>query len=396
MAIVTDRIASVKAKLDLYEEAVRLLGPPRSVSGGTAKWCCPWHEERTPSFGVNMQGHALEGKWRCWGACAEGGDVLDFLTKMNGSSLRYELEKLGGEAVTRHFTPPPRPTAELPQQPVTPEPVPASTLLHPALNRYPGWLDHRAWDHDLAELVGLEFVVDGRGQPRVRFPFRRFSAANDPCFFQDRAMFQTSTPKWLAPRGTCPCPFEAWRISIARRTRTVFICEGLPDVLALLHLDCNLPVIGVPGAGAFKPHWSRAFRGINNFFVLSDNDRAGEKMREQVAGILDAVAHPDDIHQLHIPDPFKDVDEWRAADPALFPSHFAHVLDSSLERDHAARAGILGLPMGRAGREAGAETQAGTYDGSGAIGSGHPAASMGGVGPAPRRLNLVRSEAEDR
>lgn len=398
MAIVTDRIAAVKAKLDLYEEVVRYLGPPRRMEAGIARWCCPWHDEKTPSFGVNTDGpHA--GRWRCWGACAEGGDVLDFLTRMGHTTLRHELEKLSDGAVTRHFTPPPRPkpVAEIPQQVVTLD-VPATTQNHPAANRFPEWLTHRCWDPDLAELVGLEFVVDGRGNPRIRFPFRRLTADSDPCFFQDRAMFSTMSPKWMAPRGSIPCPFEAWRMNMARRLRCVFICEGLPDVMALLHLNLDLPVIGVPGAGAFKPIWARAFRGINHFFLMADNDKAGEKMRQQVAHILDAVANPDDVHQLYVPESFKDVDEWRQADPDSFPLSFSNVLSQTMERDGAQGQGVLGLTMGPTGwgLRTGADAGAGNLHGPGPVISGHSPSGMGGAGNPPRRLDLVRSETEDR
>jgi len=398
MAIITDRIADIKAKLDLYEEATRLLGPPRRIEGGVARWCCPWHDEKTPSFGVNLQG-PHEGRWRCWGACAEGGDVLDFLTKMGNTTLRYELEKLGGGAVTKHFTPPPKPkTAEIPQPEVTLLPAPDTTQNHPALNRLPDWYAHRGWNPDLAEMTGLEFVVDGRGNPRIRFPFRRFSPDSEPVFYQDRAMFSTMSPKWMAPRGAIPCPFEAWRMRLAQQTRTLVICEGLPDVMALLHVDANLPVIGIPGAGAFKAQWVRVFRGISHVVVVSDNDKAGEKMRLAVAAALDPVMLPKDVHQLYVPENYKDVDEWRQSAPDSFPLAFANVLAQTMERDGAEREreSIMGR-MG-AGRWGARNIPPGTrdfYSGVSPLG-GPSSSSVGGVGPTPRRLDLVRCEAEDR
>lgn len=398
MAIVADRIAEIKAKLDLYEEVVRFLGPPRRLEAGIARWCCPWHDEKTPSFGVNLAGPHV-GRWRCWGACSEGGDVLDFLARMNNSTLKHEIEKLSDGAVTKHFTPPPRPrqkTAKIPQQSVTLTPVAPTTPNHPALNRLPEWYEHRSWDPDLAELIGLEFVVDGRGNPRIRFPFRRHSPAADPCFFQDRAMFSTMSPKWMAPTGQVPCPFEAWRMDMARRYRTVFICEGLPDVMALLHFDPNLPVIGVPGAGAFKSRWARCFRGITNFFLLADNDKAGEKMRLQVAGILDAVANPDDIHQLYVPG-FKDVDEWRQFSPDCFPGHFMNVLAETMERDGAQGQGVLGLPMGPGrGERTGAATGAGNLHGCRPIDAGHSTPGVGGLRLVAGGADSVCGETEDR
>lgn len=39
----------------------------------TPKVCCPFHNERTPSFSYNPG----TGRWRCFGACKRGGDVYD-------------------------------------------------------------------------------------------------------------------------------------------------------------------------------------------------------------------------------------------------------------------------------------------------------------------------------
>lgn len=42
------------------------------------KVCCPFHEEKTPSFSYD----AVNDRWRCFGACHTGGDVVD-LHKFN-------------------------------------------------------------------------------------------------------------------------------------------------------------------------------------------------------------------------------------------------------------------------------------------------------------------------
>ncbi len=46
-------------------------------TGKTLKGRCPFHSERTPSFIV----WPLTQTWRCFGACAQGGDLIDFLKK---------------------------------------------------------------------------------------------------------------------------------------------------------------------------------------------------------------------------------------------------------------------------------------------------------------------------
>ena len=44
----------------------------RMVSEGKMKGLCPIHDERTPSFRLDLDRQT----WRCFGACARGGDVI--------------------------------------------------------------------------------------------------------------------------------------------------------------------------------------------------------------------------------------------------------------------------------------------------------------------------------
>jgi DNA primase len=59
-------------------------------SGGTMKGLCPFHDEKTPSFQVTP----ARGYWYCFGACAEGGDVIDFMRKIDNLSFVEAVERL--------------------------------------------------------------------------------------------------------------------------------------------------------------------------------------------------------------------------------------------------------------------------------------------------------------
>lgn len=52
--------------------------------------CCPFHEERTPSFKVDP----TRGTWRCYGACAEGGDQISFVERYDGLEFWEALQLL--------------------------------------------------------------------------------------------------------------------------------------------------------------------------------------------------------------------------------------------------------------------------------------------------------------
>lgn len=51
-------------------------------SGNSMKGCCPFHEEKTPSFHVSDQ----KGIYKCFG-CGLGGDAIDFVMRMDGKEF---------------------------------------------------------------------------------------------------------------------------------------------------------------------------------------------------------------------------------------------------------------------------------------------------------------------
>ncbi len=79
----------IKARLNIVDYVQQFAQLKRA--GKTYKACCPFHSERTPSFVVNPDTQS----WRCFGACAEGGDVISFAMKRHGWSFSEALAELG-------------------------------------------------------------------------------------------------------------------------------------------------------------------------------------------------------------------------------------------------------------------------------------------------------------
>ncbi|WP_426592473.1 DNA primase [Cellulomonas sp. McL0617] len=59
---------------------------------GSLKGLCPFHDERSPSFHVRPQ----VGRYHCFG-CGEGGDVIDFVQKVDGLGFSEAVEYLAGK-----------------------------------------------------------------------------------------------------------------------------------------------------------------------------------------------------------------------------------------------------------------------------------------------------------
>lgn len=88
MSVVDD----IKAKLDIVAYIHQYA--PLKKAGRYYKACCPFHSEKTPSFTVNPDTQS----WRCFGACAEGGDIFSFAMKQHGWDFPEALAELGRAA----------------------------------------------------------------------------------------------------------------------------------------------------------------------------------------------------------------------------------------------------------------------------------------------------------
>jgi len=65
----------------------------RNAGGGSLKGLCPFHDEKTPSFNVTP----ARGLWYCF-SCADGGDVIKFVEKIDSLSFPEAVERLAARA----------------------------------------------------------------------------------------------------------------------------------------------------------------------------------------------------------------------------------------------------------------------------------------------------------
>ena len=81
-------IDELKARADL----VRLIQPyAQDLKKKGASWiaCCPFHQEKTPSFSVNP----LKGFYKCFG-CGKGGNAFTFLMEMEGLNFPEAVQRV--------------------------------------------------------------------------------------------------------------------------------------------------------------------------------------------------------------------------------------------------------------------------------------------------------------
>lgn len=73
---------------------------PLKPSGKEWKACCPFHEDKHPSFSVNEE----SGVFYCFG-CGAKGDVFDFLMKWSGKDFWEVCRHLGIHGISRRVVP---------------------------------------------------------------------------------------------------------------------------------------------------------------------------------------------------------------------------------------------------------------------------------------------------
>ena len=94
-------VNAVRERSNIYDVVSRYV--PLTLKGGRFWACCPFHEEKTPSFTVTPD----KGIFYCFG-CHEGGNVFKFISLMEHvtyfEAVKLQAERLGIKLPSRKKT----------------------------------------------------------------------------------------------------------------------------------------------------------------------------------------------------------------------------------------------------------------------------------------------------
>ena len=81
-------VDEIKARVEL-SDLISSYGVAVRTAGTSKKACCPFHNEKTPSFIINDS----KGYYHCFG-CGESGDAIKFVQKTDGLTFVEAVKKL--------------------------------------------------------------------------------------------------------------------------------------------------------------------------------------------------------------------------------------------------------------------------------------------------------------
>jgi len=293
---------------------------PLKKAGANYKACCPFHNEKSPSFTVSPDKQF----YHCFG-CGANGTAITFLMEHNHQEFRDAIETLAQQAgmeipeeATSGAKPPPTKTkdgidlyeltkkaAEYYEQQLKTHPDAASAkeylknrgLTGQVAKKFQLGFAPDAWDTMLNEFGGNEkereallqvgLLTNNEEKKRIYDKFRHRIMFPITDYrgrlvgFGGRVM-DSGEPKYLnSPetpifhKGAELYGFFQAKGDI-RQQNIVIAVEGYMDVIALAQFDINIAVAAL-GTALTSTHLQRLFRTTANIVVCFDGDRAGRQ-----------------------------------------------------------------------------------------------------------------------
>lgn len=230
----------------------RLPTQPKPAGDHKYNACCPFHNERNPSFWFNTQ----NGLWKCESGCGSG-NATSFLSRLenkSGEEAWAELCRIAG------VDPKQKEEAPRPKLPVT-------LADYAAQKRLP-----------LAELQKLG-LADRPGDERtpayVAIPYYD---VNGRCVAIKRRFNSRNTQRFGWDKGGRVILYGAW-LELNKNAKAILLCEGESDAQSCwMH---GLPCYGIPGATNFQAEWVQAYLGDRDVYLHVEPDAGGQKFREK-------------------------------------------------------------------------------------------------------------------
>ena len=286
-------------------DVVEASGVKLGGRGRVRQGVCPFHEETEGSFTV----YADSQRWYCFG-CGLGGDVLDFIQRLDGVDLPEAIRRLQGGS----WEPVQRPCVQLGDRPTgqpnarDPQLLTAARQFHATQLRQSseaiGYLASRGIDLTAAQRLGLGYSTGHGLREHLRtlgFDDHRLQSSSLLTERGERFSGMIVVPEviagrvhWLAGRSTSanarqrftalPGPKPVLGLGyLPRPADWIVVTEGLFDWLTLASWD--IPAVAALGTQGLDKV-AAALRGQPRIFLAFDSDDAGQTAAVRLRELL--------------------------------------------------------------------------------------------------------------
>ncbi|MFM1903309.1 MAG: primase [Planctomycetota bacterium] len=331
---VKERVRDAIDIVDLVGSYVSLRRAGRGFTG-----LCPWHEDSRPSLQVNPERQTF----RCW-VCDIGGDVFNFLMRMEKLEFREALEQLADRAgiqlargrgglggderaqlarvldwAAARFR---ECLVHAPEAAAARDYLAGRGLVPDTLSRFDVGFAPESWDWLLRQAAAAGIAVGqlektglavprndrpghyDRFRGRVIFPIRdplgrciAFGGRVLPGARPDMAKYINSPETPLFSKSSTLYSLDSAREAMAKSRRAVVV-EGYTDCLAARQAGCG-DVVAVLGTALGERHAKLLRRYADRVVLVLDGDDAGRRRANEILGVL--LAEPIDLRIARLP-----------------------------------------------------------------------------------------------
>lgn len=230
--------------------AERLPSRPRPAGDHKYNACCPFHDERNPSFWFNV----TNGMWKCESGCGSG-NATTFLSRAENIDTSDAWKKLLDLAGVKPAVDTPR--AALPH-----------TLAE--------YAEAKHLPLDFLDTLGLRDAAGSNYRPaHVTIPYYE---SDGTCCAVKQRFHPQNKQRFGWEKGGKVTAYGVW-LNLNKDAKALVLVEGESDAQTLwLH---NVPALGIPGATNFQADWAQKYIGDRAVYIHIEPDGGGAKFREK-------------------------------------------------------------------------------------------------------------------
>jgi len=272
MPLLSDNcLARIKAAAE--ESIVDIIGSyvPLKLVGRERTACCPFHDERTPSFKVSTSKKI----YKCFG-CGASGDAIEFVQSYLKKTFPEAAEIIANKLSI------PLEYADAVAQPPANSPVIFPTLSPPGKGLLQWFLD-RGIQQETVQAFGIAQTVTW--MPKAR---QEVLAAAYPYVVDGELRnlkLRAKDKDFMMIKGA---PLSLFNLDACAGAEDVFLVEGEPDAMILWQVGFR-NVVSVPNGASNRQMMNliAAFaKGRRRFYFAGDMDSAGLTLRQAVAEVV--------------------------------------------------------------------------------------------------------------